>query len=482
MNSPNFNGRSKQAAIGKRGSVYVENFKAYGSPGQYFPVSTINLVFGPNSSGKSSFFQALQLIGDYVYRDPERRVMPPRPFSALVHAGDDTQEIRLGLLYTERPSNDLADRPFPHYVFRRDNATNEPQLDRIEVMLEGKRACLLRPTEKHREIALVKVEPGCAMLTSFIADECGIDDDFEMLRLFEVLNQILSSGNVRSGISSGLFKFDAEKFSALPDRFRECLDSFFRMIEFHVKKPYWLFTSNLPHVASIRSIPTREELLALSDDKSDWVQDCQKFVWKALLRNPSELAESRFLNPVNRWMGPEGVDLGYKLIQRVSASEGEGTPARRYFVLQDYRNPALANVDLDLADVGAGIAQVIPVLGACCMHNDLWVFIEQPELHLHPKAQAELGDVFARKIRHLPEEIMNMNNTFFLETHSEHLMLRLQKHVRKGNLFRDELTVVFTEPTSHGTILHHLRLDEDGDFIDDWPGGFFNERLREFED
>ncbi|MEH2412437.1 DUF3696 domain-containing protein [Nostoc sp.] len=124
-------------------------------------------------------------------------------------------------------------------------------------------------------------------------------------------------------------------------------------------------------------------------------------------------------------------------------------------------------------DVGIGISQVIPILVSCYGLSDALVAIEQPEIHLHPRLQAELGSVFAESIK------PPYNNRFILETHSEHLMLRLQKLIREGQLKPEDVSVIYVDSNSEGSQCLELRLDEEGDFIDEWPDGFFEDDFRE---
>ena len=101
------------------------------------------------------------------------------------------------------------------------------------------------------------------------------------------------------------------------------------------------------------------------------------------------------------------------------------------------------------------------------------ISIEQPEVHIHPKLQADLGDLLAETIRD------PYSHQFLVETHSEHLILRLQRLVRQGNLTPDDVSVIYVSRGVEGSTAKRLHLDENGRFVDDWPGGFFAERLRE---
>ena len=135
-------------------------------------------------------------------------------------------------------------------------------------------------------------------------------------------------------------------------------------------------------------------------------------------------------------------------------------------------------------DVGIGISQVLPVLVLAHASKNKLIAIEQPEIHLHPALQAELGDLFVES------SLGENGNCFILETHSEHLILRLLRRVRettedeleagKRPLRPSDLCVLFVEPTEGGgSRVLELPVTPDGDFGVPWPGGFFAERTRE---
>ncbi|PKO89783.1 MAG: hypothetical protein CVU18_02985 [Betaproteobacteria bacterium HGW-Betaproteobacteria-12] len=126
----------------------------------------------------------------------------------------------------------------------------------------------------------------------------------------------------------------------------------------------------------------------------------------------------------------------------------------------------------NFADVGYGNSQVIPVLVAGLNSASGSTFIvEEPEIHLHPKAQAELGDFFL--------DLRKRGVQSIIETHSEHLIVRLQKHIASGELSPDDINVYYVNPAPDGKELVKLELDKRGVFKTDWPGGFFPERLKE---
>lgn len=138
------------------------------------------------------------------------------------------------------------------------------------------------------------------------------------------------------------------------------------------------------------------------------------------------------------------------------------------------------------ADIGVGISQMLPVIVLALAFEQGVLSIEQPELHIHPALQVALGDLFIEKIN--SDDNINGGRIFLLETHSEHLMLRLLRRVRETGcrkvkkcqrLTPTDLCIYFIEQEDSGVSCLSIRIDEEGDFIDHWPKGFFDERAEE---
>ncbi len=138
---------------------------------------------------------------------------------------------------------------------------------------------------------------------------------------------------------------------------------------------------------------------------------------------------------------------------------------------------------LDFHEVGSGISYVMPILVSLNAAKTSW--IAQPELHLHPAAQCEMGDVFL--------QAFNRGHFSVVETHSEHLLLRVLKRIRqttRGLEIDDDLkcapeavSVLYFDPQEDGsTQIRQMRVSRLGDFKDRWPNGFFEERGRELFD
>ena len=133
-------------------------------------------------------------------------------------------------------------------------------------------------------------------------------------------------------------------------------------------------------------------------------------------------------------------------------------------------------------DVGVGISQLLPVVVATLdLNRPTITAIEQPELHVHPRLQVELGDLFAQQAV--------KGGIFLVETHSEHLMLRLLRRIEethsgelpegKPPVRPNQVSVVFVEQVDGEVKTTPLGIDETGEFKDRWPHGFFHERADE---
>ena len=170
----------------------------------------------------------------------------------------------------------------------------------------------------------------------------------------------------------------------------------------------------------------------------------------------------------NKWLNQ--LEIGYKL-----KVESVGDRSRDLFEVRliDTRRKGNEDIDIALPDVGFGISQLLPFVVQSLVSEEQIISIEQPEVHVHPKLQADLGDLLAAAIK------KDRPNQFIIETHSEHLILRLQRLVRKKEIKPEDVSVIYVSRGPEGAESQCLRLDEDGDFIDEWPNGFFPERLRE---
>jgi hypothetical protein len=211
---------------------------------------------------------------------------------------------------------------------------------------------------------------------------------------------------------------------------------------------------------------------------------------------------AQFLHEPNSWIYPQAnidddfpnkalsdylISLrGYEVYPIAFEMKQTGIPIDQYsptrtFIYLKLKNKA--KKELGFEDVGSGISYVFPIL------TSLWAskfsFIEQPELHLHPSAQCELGDVFIAAC--------NQGSSAVVESHSEHLLLRVLRRIRETSndyllpkelkFTNESLRIYYFKPEPEGyTSVKEIKVDKHGEFLNSWPDGFFSERDRELFD
>jgi predicted ATPase len=123
-----------------------------------------------------------------------------------------------------------------------------------------------------------------------------------------------------------------------------------------------------------------------------------------------------------------------------------------------------------LPDVGFGVSQVLPVLVQCAYAKRGSILIlEQPEMHLHPSAQSALADV-------LIEAVTKRNVQIIFESHSEHLLRRIQRRIAEEKFLARDTSIYFCEMENGESKATPLELTEDG-YIKNWPHDFFGDEM-----
>jgi predicted ATPase len=258
------------------------------------------------------------------------------------------------------------------------------------------------------------------------------------------------------------------------------------------------------YIGPLREIPSRSYRPQVSPDDARWANGLA--AWDLLNADRA----GRLINDVNAWLvGKKKLNTGYQ-VERVEYREVP-VPSRLnqlfergvteddlpeleelYRGLQSRTEIALRDSEGGIivgpSDIGVGISQLIPVVVAALRAQSGILAIEQPELHVHPAIQVGLGDLFIRAAG-VEQGGLRTEKTLLVETHSEHLMLRLLRRIRETSdaelppgvdPFQPEnLSVIYVESGDQGVQFRALRVDKEGEFIDRWPKGFFEERAEE---
>jgi len=539
-------------------ALRIGNFKAFAET-QRIPIRPLTLIYGANSSGKSSILHSLLLArhvhetGDldvhrtnaggesvdlggfrqYVYkREVQRRVewameldtssfkdrmaelfAPVQQVSILLNMG-----IRL----------DDQDRPLPESV---------PEIHTYEILADGQ--SLLRMSGRRdgnlqldrldhehpvfREIIRAMVMLSTTTETIHPEDYEGLNESISVLvpEIVATRTRLLPEGLLESGvftpggqinlfpISKGRRKEDlnAAVRSFLPRKIDELLRGVAQAIAGELLK--------LRYLGPLRSYPPRHLAFSQHHDPNwfagggyawdvvrrdatvrnlvnewlnakDRLQTPYELRIRHLLtiddldRDYTELVESleqRFTSEEQPYEGDLFGEM-YNALARLKNNEANLTDIQE-LNLVDMRS----NTIVSHRDVGIGVSQVLPVLVSAYAWQDQIIAIEQPEIHLHPALQADLGDVFIRSA------LGGNKNRFVLETHSEHILLRIMRRIRETSagklpegchpVYPEDVMVLFVEPDGKRSIIREMPLNADGELVKAWPGGFFEEDLRE---
>jgi len=132
----------------------------------------------------------------------------------------------------------------------------------------------------------------------------------------------------------------------------------------------------------------------------------------------------------------------------------------------------------NICDVGFGCSQVLPVLTAGLnlfgadnspRHSQILV-VQEPEIHLHPNAQAAMGSFFV--------SLVSGGGQVFVETHSDNMVLRIARHVALGDIPYQDVAIFFVSDEGEERVTP-IHLTQSGKFVPDFPGGFFPQRQAE---
>jgi len=430
----------------------LKNFRAFKEAS--VELNKINLFFGPNNAGKSSLLSALNLVCQTVQSEDidvdillSGRFEDFGSYFDMVNGNDESKQITIGIeaeLIIPRRS----------YVQSRHGGrllkiTEETRKGYLEIQI-GYR--------KHRhEVRLLAAEvsiPEENLLIRTRRNQRGrhvIDlmKGFEDLSI-DKLDQMIY---VRSLIPSVLLGGLVSPRHAAYERLRT-IREFATALRQQINK--------VEFIGPFRSNPQR--LYSLTGESPSNVGKHGERALEIMMQDEKRKGKEKrkLMELVSDWLKEAQIAKGIYTVPMTD----------RYFevIVKNFYTGEEEN----LTDIGFGCSQILPVLIAGFNVRESGVFIvQEPEIHLHPKAQAELGSVF--------KVLYKKGVQLIIETHSEHLMLRLQSYVARGDIKAKDVNVYYVDPAGKRKKkeLTKIEIGEDGYFTKEWPKGFFPERLQE---
>ncbi|NBC12734.1 MAG: DUF3696 domain-containing protein [Gammaproteobacteria bacterium] len=442
----------------------LRNFKSWAEAELAF--GRITGLFGPNSSGKTALIQFLLLLKQTREATDSRTVLELNGpyarlgvYSDIIASHNDAKLLSWQLFYRpHKPPlvlnfllNDSRD-----YTLLKLDCEVRADLCRIWTsrlsyrigdVVVGVRA--IDKDERSYEL----FSEGDVVRFAMMPDEIEDDDKFTSA----TVNSILTGRKVSEPKKSYLLPYKA-KNSLVIIYFVPKLES-----------SYELEIDGIFYLGPLRQPPERDYLWARSTPSDVGVRG-ERAV-DALLAATAH-NETRTLNKgdpplpiqqiVAHWLREMGLVADFRVEELAPGSH------RWQARLQVHKN----GPEVLLTDVGFGISQVLPVITLLYyVPEGSTVILEQPELHLHPLAQSVLADVIISAAQNRDLQVL-------VESHSEHLLLRLQRRVAEEVIPADDVKLYFCEAPEGVSKLRPLELDEYGQ-IANWPDKFMGDAFGE---
>jgi predicted ATPase len=417
--------------------IRMERFKAFKSLA--LELRPITVFVGENNSGKSSILAAIRLLSQTV-RSPDSSI--PLLLSGelgdfgsyrdMVHGHHAATPIKLGLTLSNPRRGSKAEFGFDS-EFKYDARTREVRLKTTEI----------RAANKHLLTVSSSRNSG-VRVQSYLSRRIS-EGEHEGLRMFNFLPRFAPELIRRSGKEGGqpLAPKRASGVSSVDQVFSafDAVSSTLRGVEY---------------LAAMRRPPDRTYVntgvrsRTIGSDGSNWPQ------LLALGSSSRKLDQD-----MTQWLSDAGI---------ARSLEVNWLSDRHFEVV--VKNPTSGET-ANIADVGQGTNQVVPVVvGGLSLKPGQLYIVEEPEIHLHPRAQAQLGDLFSL--------LHQRGVQCLLETHSEYLILRLQQLVASGRIRPSDIVFHYVEATESGKEVRSIYIDDRAVIPTTvLPEGFFPQRMSE---
>jgi len=426
-------------------TLRVKNFRSIKDSGE-IQLSDMNVFVGPNNSGKSSVLYALMMIKMTLENKSDMPLITSTP------------ELDLGSYLDLIRDGNTDNRLMIKFKL------NDPSIRKpITVFTEHGKAMHSHYADLQTEFCFDKSRNKIEIVSFIGKDHSGN-------RIISVRRTVDNNWKI-SGPPASLKKHMQLKFT-----------NFLPIVEPFGTKPKrdistqvirWNFASNirgaelsevterLKYVAPIRERIPRHGIVGTMV-YSELAPSGQNLMRVLSTSDITSIRGKLAIDELNHWLGSK-----FKLLKNIELTDVDTGGTIKTLIADGPRG----STKINLASMGCGISQLVPVVvQTILLPESGCLLIEQPEIHLHPSAQADLADLFIENIRG--------KRQFIIETHSEHFVLRLRRRIAEGKVKPEKIGIFFVEKKRGLTRIQKLHLKPNGHF-GEWPAGFFEEGFQE---
>lgn len=436
----------------------AKNFKSWSETGTV-RLAPITGLFGSNSSGKTSLIQLLLMLKQTA-ESPDR--------SQVLNLGDERNLVELGtfqeVIYLHDLKNKFSvdiDWSLPEPLKFEDPAHKGALLFQGSTMGFSSVVSWAEGTTKDLGRPFVE-----KMSYRFAGAEFGMQRTGSKRGEYDLVNTHPSFSFVR--VKGRVWKLPPpSKFYGFPDQVRAYYQNASFLSDFELQIEQLL--TRVFYLGPLRDYPKRQYQWA-GAQPADMGRRGERVVEALLASRELGVTFSRGQG-VRRQTLEERVAWWLKELGLISSFEVRPiTEGGKLFQVWVRRSPKSAEVLI--TDVGFGVSQILPVITLCYYAPEgSTIVLEQPEIHLHPRVQAGLADVFVEVVKQRKIQIV-------LESHSEHLLRRLQVRMAEERIAKQDAALYFCSTKNGQSVLTELELDIFGN-IQNWPDDFFGDEMGE---
>jgi len=417
--------------------LYLDNIRGFSKTS--IPLRDVNFLVGENSTGKTSVLAILERVSDPFFAPSFDLITSEAhefgSFQDIVSASSDSKtEFTIGLCSSP---ND------------KDLATN--LTGRLWQFVEREGVPIVR--------RMVRIEHGKAMTVALERKSLGYQVD--SLERFKSTGDDLSTILAMTDLIARELNSKFSPFPAMPTEFSERWSDISADVQQEIKE-----TATIVDLSSIALRPLRNGMVSIAPIRTKPRRTYDGYAGKF----SSEGVHTPYL--LRQRLAVESSAKKYRdVLERFGRESGLFKKVGVHSFGNDPSAPFEVTVTLDdkplrVNSVGYGVSQILPILVELIERPAGTTFsIQQPEIHLHPRAQAALGDLLFTLAQ-------IENKRFFIETHSDYILDRFRLNYREANSVKPDAQVLFFERVANGNRVQSIPILEDGEYPEDQPAEF----------